>query len=118
MCVFLYFFGENISISVKDDNIFGMVFPLSVITLNSNRIKISKVCFWHHYQFITNHTFKLAKRKCRRISEDTNEVEGEPRPRRVKVSQVTHACAKSKCVLSGVKFKCVLSELHLLILGC
>jgi hypothetical protein len=37
--------SENISISVKDDIRFGGVFPLSVITSNCNRIKISKVCF-------------------------------------------------------------------------
>jgi hypothetical protein len=93
--------SENISISVKDDNRFGGVFPLSVITSNCNRMKIIfGKGFWCHlltqYQFITSRAnmqakrkckesittepSKSAKRKCRRISvvhhEDTNEVEG------------------------------------------
>jgi hypothetical protein len=81
--LFLWGQSENISISVKDNIRFGGIFPLSVITSNCYRIKISKVCFGKgfrchsliislsqtlHARKWRNHTKKLAnmsaKRKC------------------------------------------------------
>ena len=80
--LFLWRQSENISISVKDDIRFGGFFPLSVITSNCNRIKISKVCFgkgFRYHSLITslsqtiharNYAKKLAnmpaKRKCKK----------------------------------------------------
>ena len=80
--LFLWGQSENISISVKDDIRFGGVFPLSVITSNCNRIKISEVCFGNGFQchsliislsqtvHARNHTKKLAimpaRRKCKK----------------------------------------------------
>jgi hypothetical protein len=64
--LFLWGQSENISISVKDDIRFGGVFPLSVITSNCNRIKISLSQTVH----ARNHAKKLAnmpaKRKCKK----------------------------------------------------
>ena len=80
--LFLWGQSENISISIKDDIRFGGVFPLSVITSNCNRIKISKVCFGKGFRchsliislsqtvHARNHTKKLAnmpaKCKCKK----------------------------------------------------
>ena len=79
--LFLWGQSENISISVKDDIRFGGVFPLSVITSNCNRIKISKVCFGKGFRchslislsqtvHARNHAKKLAnmpaKHKCKK----------------------------------------------------
>jgi hypothetical protein len=81
--------SENISISVNDDIRFGRGIPLSVITSNCNRIKISKVCFGEGFRchslitslpqtvHVRNHTKKLAnmpaKRKCKKgIAIQTN----------------------------------------------
>ena len=76
--LFLWGQSENISISVKDDIRFGVVFPFTVITSNCNRIKISKVCFGKgfrcHLLIISlsqtvharNHTKKLANMPAKR----------------------------------------------------
>jgi hypothetical protein len=80
--LFLWGQSENISISVKDDIRFGGVFPLSVITSNCNRIKISKVFFGKGFRchsliisisrtvHARNHAKKLAnmpaKHKCKK----------------------------------------------------
>ena len=73
--LFLWGQSENISISVKDYITFSGVFPLSVITSNCNRIKISEVYFGKGFRcsqtvHARNRTKKLAnmpgKRKCKK----------------------------------------------------
>jgi predicted nucleic acid binding AN1-type Zn finger protein len=76
--LFLWGQSEKISISVKDDIRFGVFFPLSVITSNCNRIKISKVCFGKGFRchsliislsqtvHARNHTKKLANMPAKR----------------------------------------------------
>jgi hypothetical protein len=76
----LFLWGQSENISISDIR-FGGVFPLSVITSNCNRIKISKVCFGKGFRFHSlislsqtvharNHAKKLAnmpaKHKCKR----------------------------------------------------